>query len=259
MTIQTAEATLTLTATTVCLTSFQEYRDGYIDVNTGFIKAVGTGTWSQLSGTTWNDFTNFVLEPQEIRWTSPLIDLGDPRYFTLNIDLDCAGGCSFLVSVSSTGAFNGEHKEILIRNNDINVPSFYGQFVYVTAFVTGQELRRMTITNDTSYDFIRLQDVNSSTLPGSNTARTIVLPRSVSSIVDIVIQPKAATSYPVNLYVSDTATSTVVIPIVLSKNRLQPTFALYGIDNDPRDAVVDILVTALPRMVMENNNLFVIQ
>lgn len=259
MSIQTAEATLTSTATTVCLTSFQEYRDGYIDEVTGNIKAQGQGTWSALSGTTWGDFTNFVQNIREIRWTSPLIDLGVSRYFTLNIDLDCDGTCAFIIDVSTTGQFAGEEKTIVVKNGNINVPSFYGQFVYVTALVAGPELRRMTITSDTNYEIIKLQDVDSSTLPGSITARTITLPLPISSIVDIVIQPKAATSYAVNLYVSDTATSEVVIPVIKSKNRLQPQFAMYGIDNDPRDSVVDILITALPRMVMENNNLSVIQ
>jgi hypothetical protein len=81
----------------------------------------------------------------------------------------------------------------------------------------------------------------------------------VSLIKDIVIQPKAAVSYPVNLYVSDTATSVVVIPVVTSKSPTAPTFALYGIDNDPRDSIVDITVTALPRQVFLAGNLVVLE
>jgi len=95
-------------------------------------------------------------------------------------------------------------------------------------------------------------------LAGTNTARQITLPETLSAITDIYIQPKAAASYTPNLYVSATATSEVVIPVVKSKTST-PTFALYGIDNEPRDAVVDIMVTGIPRMVMEGNNLFVIQ
>jgi hypothetical protein len=58
--------------------------------------------------------------------------------------------------------------------------------------------------------------------------------------------------------VSDTATSEILIPVIKSKNTTTPTFALYGIDNDPRDGVVDITVTALPRQAMFRGNLVVL-
>jgi len=259
MAIVNAEAQISAATTLVTLTSFQIYQRGYIDLATGFIKAQGSGRWTDLAGSTWNDFTNFTLESQGIKWTSPLIDLGLARSFTLNIELDCDGSCEFLVYVSDSGVFNGEESETLIRNGDLNVSSFFGQFVYVTATVTGTVLRRMTITYDTSNKLLKIENQNSATLAGSVSDRQIALPEPVSQIADIVIQPKAATAYPVNLYVSDTATSAAVFPVILSKDRTTPRFVLYGIDNDPRDAVVDILITAMPRMVMENNNLFVIQ
>lgn len=85
------------------------------------------------------------------------------------------------------------------------------------------------------------------------------MPRSVSTIYDMNIECKAATSYAVNLYVSDTATSEVLIPVVKSKSATAPAIALYGIDNDPRDGVVDITITALPRMVMTGGNVIVIE
>jgi hypothetical protein len=239
-------------------TTFQSYQDGYIDVPSGSIKAKGTGRWSDLSGTTWNSFTNYILNNDPIRWTAPLIDLGRVDYFALSVDLDCDGDCEFLVSVSETGAFLGEERDYLIRNGDTNVPNFYGQFVYVTANVTGTELRRMTVTYDTTTKTILLKDVDTSTLSGSVSQRQIALPEQISGIVDLFIQPKTPTSYAVNLYVSDTANSQAVFPVVISKNASNPSFLLYGIDNDPRDSVIDIMINATPRMVMENNNLFII-
>jgi hypothetical protein len=61
----------------------------------------------------------------------------------------------------------------------------------------------------------------------------------------------------VNLYVSDTATSQVLIPVVKSKGAT-PTFALYGIDNDARDGVVDISIKALPRQALIGGSLYVL-
>ena len=114
----------------------------------------------------------------------------------------------------------------------------------------------MRVTANTTVVEILIPNVDSSTLSGTNTNRVISLPAPVSLIKDIHIQVKAATSYPVNLYVSDTATSEILIPVVKSKTT--PSFALYGIDNDPRDGVVDITVKALPRQVMYGGNLVVL-
>jgi hypothetical protein len=72
------------------------------------------------------------------------------------------------------------------------------------------------------------------------------------------IEPKAPTPYAVNLYVSDTPTSEVLIPVVKSKAAAAPSFVLYGIDNDPRDGVVDITLTTLPRQAMISGNMVVV-
>jgi hypothetical protein len=47
--------------------------------------------------------------------------------------------------------------------------------------------------------------------------------------------------------------------VVKNKSATSPTFALYGIDNDPRDGIVDIKITALPRMVMYGGRLTVVE
>jgi hypothetical protein len=81
----------------------------------------------------------------------------------------------------------------------------------------------------------------------------------------------------VDLYVSNTATSVLLTPIVISKtaggtymasgyyvddyfvNATGASFALYGIDNQPRDGIVDISLKGLPRQVMAGGNLLVIK
>lgn len=257
MPIQSAQSALTVNTALEAITGFQFQSSGIID-STGFIKPESRGTWDQLSNTTWSAFTNFTQNPLQIKVTSPLIDLGTVNYFTMDISADLEGTVDFLIYVSATGAFAGEETETLASEGDLNVPAFYGQFVYVVARANSTEFREMTVTTDQTLKRITLNDINTSSLSGANTARQIPMPETVSAILDIKISVKATTPYAVNLYVSDTATSEIAIPVIKSKNRTTPTFALYGIDNDPRDAVVDIDITALPRQAMIGNSLRVI-
>jgi hypothetical protein len=46
--------------------------------------------------------------------------------------------------------------------------------------------------------------------------------------------------------------------VVKSKSAAAPSFVLYGIDNDPRDGVVDVTLTTLPRQAMTGGNLLVV-
>lgn len=258
MPIQNASASLTSTFNQLTITGFINYQEGIIDSASGAIKAQGSSRWGNLAGTSWSSFTNYQQTLSVIKWTAPLIDLGSLQYFALNIEVEFDGEISYIVYVSETGVFGGEESEYTITSTDTNIAGFYGRFVYVTAIVNGRELRRMTVTTDTTVREYRIPNVSTSTLSGSNTNRVIPLPTVVSVIKDIHIQPKAATSYAVNLYVSDTATSEILIPVIKSKSSTTPSFALYGIDNDPRDGVVDITITALPRMTMFGGNLVVL-
>ena len=253
----TADASLSAQFTAEAITGFQFQSSGVID-DTGFIKPESLGTWSSLSGTSWSAWSNFTLNPQIIKVTSPLIDLGRVDYFTINISAELEGTVEYLIYVSETGDFTGEETETLVKDGDSNIPAFYGQFIYVIARADSQEFRRMTVTTDKTLKRITINDVNTSTLSGSITARQIAMPEVVSAITDIKISVRAATAYAVNLYVSDTATSEVIIPVVKSKNRTTPTFALYGIDNEPRNSIVDIDITALPRQVMIGGNITII-
>lgn len=253
----TATGAFTVTATLFAQTGFIYYQDGVIDPLTGVVTAPSTGRWSVLSGTTWDSWRNYRQQLNQIKWTAPLLDLGSPQYFALNVSCEFIGTMQYLIHTSTTGDFSTDVNEYQITGSDLNIASFYGQFVYVTAVLSGTELRRMTVTTDTTTRQLQLVNIDSSTLSGSNTARQIPLPGVYSSIKEIHIQPKATTAYAVNLYVSDTATSVVTIPVVVSKSST-PTFALYGIDNEPRDSLVDITLEVMPRMAMIGGNITVI-
>jgi hypothetical protein len=254
----TATATLTTSFQLDPVIGFRPYAQGILDAQTGSIKPTGSGTWGQLTGRTWNTWNNFQLLQNQIRWTSNLVDVGEIKYFNININADFDGSLYYIVHTSETGAFTGEESEYLIQDGDLDVDAFYGRYVYVTAFVTGKEFRSMIITTSSEFNSITLSDVNTSTLGGSVSARQLSITQPVSAIIDIQIQPKAATAYNVNLYVSDTATSRVLIPVVLSKTLPTPQIVMYGIDNDARDGVVDITLKTLPRQAMSGGNLVVL-
>ena len=248
----------TFTAEFACIpvTGVVLYEQGELDQITGSIKAQGRSRWD--SAPTWETFTKWILDPLPIKWTSPQIDLGETKYFNLSIDTEAIGTVSYLVYVSETGLFAGEESETLIEEGETSVEAFYGRFIIVTTILDGDEILNQTITTDSTTKTLEIVNVNTATLAGSNTARQIPISSPVSAITDIIVSVKALTSYAVNLYVSNTATSVVGIPVVVSKSSTAPTFAVYGIDNDPRDAVVDIMIKALPRQVMSGGKLRII-
>lgn len=254
----TASGSFTATTSIFAQTGFINYANGLIDPLTGSVKAQGTGSWRSLAGTTWRTFNNYIQNYELIKWTAPQIDLGTAKYFTLNIESEFQGTINYLIHTSETGDLATDVNEYYASDGNYNIPAFYGRFCYVTAIVNGTELARMSISVDTSSRTYHLPNINSSTLSGSITARQIPMPTTVSAITDIQIQPKTATAYAVNLYVSDTPTSTVTIPVIVSKNATTPTFALYGIDNEPRNAVVDITLNVTPRMAMIGGNIQVV-
>lgn len=248
MPIQTAQAQLTCQARVVAVTGFVYYQQGQLDSESNTIKAVGTSRWGSL--TTWDSYRTYIQQPSQILWTAPVIDLGTVDVFCLNIEAVFAGTINYLVHVSDTGQFVGEETEHELTDGQLNIAAFRGAYVYVTARVTGASLTQLTVSTTRELSTVRLSNVNTSQLGGTITARPIPLPATISEIYSIHIQPQAATSYPVNLYVSDTANSQVLTAVVNSKSINGATFALYGIDNDARNGVVDITITALPRMVM---------
>lgn len=258
MSIVTAQATITSTSQLIAQTNFVFYRDGNIDVTDGSIRPQAIGRWAALSGTTWGEFSSYQQTVKQIRWTSDLVDIGVNDYFTLNIETEFDGALeTFFVDVSSTGDFAGEEQHYVIEEGNINVPAFKGRYVYVTAIVDGSRLGRMTITASTASNEIRLTDIDTGSLPGTAGNRQINIP-PVSLIKDIVIQPKVSTTYNVDLYVSSTPTSTLLIPMVVSKSGSDTRIGLFGIDNQPRDGVVDLAVNVMPRQAMFAGNLIVI-
>lgn len=277
MATKTGEAALTSTFTFLPTTGFLPYEQGIIDPVSGTIKAKGVGRWGSLSGSKWSTFNSYVNTFLPIRWTSNLIDTGEVAYFNIAISSEFEGSVFYRIYVSETGDFTGEETEYVIEDGDSNISAFYGRFLYVTAECSGTTLSKMQITTDKQVVEYTYRDLDTSTLSGSSSQRTLNLDNPISLITEMVITPRAASPYAVDLYVSNTATSVLLTPIVISKaaggdyitagyyvddyfaSSFGASFALYGIDNQPRDGIVDISLKGLPRQVMAGGNLLVIK
>jgi hypothetical protein len=269
-----ADAALTSELVLFAQTAFIPNQDGELDPSSNSIKALGVSRWNQY--TKWSDFTDFRGQLQQIKWTSPQIDVGEIKYFTIETDSEFDGTASYEIYTSSTGLFRGEESKYLVLSGDNDIAAFYGRYVYVTAIITGPELRRFTVTTSSETKMLRLRDIDSSSLSGSISSRAISLPEPVSRVLNVVVTPKTVTPYSVDLYVSSSATSELVIPMIISKadadpyiitdyitedyfvSGATPSFVLYGIDNQPRNATVDITMECLPRQVMANGNIVTI-
>lgn len=256
MAIQDASATLESQFQLTALRGYLNLQEAEINFATGYLQALPrASSWS--SAPTWDSFNSYRSGTELIRWTAPVLDLGSSVDFNIEITCVSDGVNRFIIHVSDTGLFAGEESETEITQGDLDIAGFTGRYVAVTMVSTATIVERFTVTATQETQQFWLRNIDTSTLAGTITERQIPIDRPVSKITDIVIQPRAASTYAVNLYVSDTATSEVVIPVVKSKSST-PTFALYGIDNDARDCLVDIQISALPRMAAINGGITVI-
>jgi hypothetical protein len=269
-----ATADLSAVFTMIPLTAFQIINQGILDTVSGTIKAEGVSRWNNYSS--WSNFGDYRGALAEIIWTAPLIDVGELKYFTISTDAEFDGTMSYEIYTSTTGVFQGEETKTTVVEGNFDITAFYGRYVYVTARVSGSELRNLNITTSSQTSTQTLRDVDTSTLGGTISARAIPLARPVSRVMNIVISPKTTTAYAVDLYVSNTATSEVLIPMVVSKADAEPyfvtdyiatdyfvegstpSFVLYGLDNQARNGIVDINLEVLPRQIMTGGNIVTI-
>jgi hypothetical protein len=233
---------------------------GYLDLDQGIVFPNSTGEWSDY--TSWDSFTSWTGTPADpLIWVSDIVDLGEVRSFCLKIITEAQGEVSYDVYISTTGAFDGEETLTSIAHGATGVASFTARWFAVAvkvAATSGVNILNgfeITATEQTiTFDY---NSLDTSTLSGTSADRTLTLKRVVSQVVDLQITPQAVTAYNLDVYVTNTPTSTTVIPRIISKGTSTVNFALVGVDNQPRDALVDIKVTATPEQYMQGNNLLV--
>ena len=233
-----------------------------IDPVTLQILPQGTSTWSGLSSTGWNTWRtwNYNYDNQIVFYFGPIaIDL-QPKNFTLKIFTDSPATINYEIYTSNTGAFTGEETKTEITPGQTNISGFIGAraMVAVIATATGG----IPVINSITYEYttvgakqLSYSQVSTSTLSGTSSSRILNLNTTVGGITTVNIQPYETTAYNVDAYVTATPTSTYLIPKVISSNSTTLTFALVGVDNQPRDGVVDIYLQTLPMQYMDGNNL----
>jgi len=231
---------------------------GYLDPDSGQVLPPDTGSWTTAA--TWDTFTEWAMLPGTLVWAVEPLDLGSVQTFALKIESDAVGLVSYRIFTSNTGAFAGEETITTINQGATGVVSFTGRFVWIEVTVT--KTAGVNVLNSVNFSVVQrinkfsLNDVDTSTLSGTSAARTLTLPKAVSGVTNIQITPKTVANYTLQTYVTDYPTANTVLPRVLSKTTPYQ-IALVGLDNVPRDAVVDILVEYLPEGYMSGNNLLV--
>lgn len=236
---------------------------GYYNPTTQKIYPASTSTWSGLSGKTWDNWTQWQYSSDtEIVWYTVQETWGAiAKDFTLNITTVSNASITYYVYTSMSGDFQGEETERIINPGDTAVPSFNGRWLWVVVKAEQindlAEISEITVTPIMS-DPVELtyNSLNTSTLDGTVNARVLPVVETLSQVVDMKITPhQTDTPYNLDVYVTNTPTSTYLIPKIISKNPSAPTFALVGVDNHPRDGVVDITIKALPEQYRDGNDL----
>ncbi len=233
--------------------------NGIFDFENQVVTAPSTGTWASL--TTWAAWTNYATSTADtMTWLLDPVDLGDTKQFCLTINTQANGIVDYYVYTSDTGAFNGEEVETIILAEDTGIAAFSSRYYQIGVSVerladpqqiTGIEVRVVQTRNKFSIDNINTADIND----GSTEGYVLPLGRPVGTITNVQITPQEVTPYALNVYVTDTPTSRTVIPYVTSKTGDAVSFSLIGVDNEPRDAIVDVLIEYLPEMYRDGNAL----
>jgi len=234
--------------------------NGQLDTELNIVVPNDTGEWADLTDS-WDDWTTWNFKPETtLLWLTDLLDLGETKTVNLKITCQANGIVEYDIYSSTTGAFDGEETVTSITSQQEDIPAITAQFIIVAVKVTQTRglntLEYVEIRANDARINILLNDVDLSTLAGTTSARTLVLPRKVSSIIAITVTPKElASPYTLDLYVSSTQTSTQLVPKIVSKTRTGPQIALTGLDNQPRDGHVDVSIWALPEMYMQGNDI----
>lgn len=237
---------------------------GIYDGYSGKIYPQSTSTWSGLSGTTWDSWKEWAYSRDtEIIWIVEPLYMGlSPTNVNLKITCESTGIVSYKVYTSDTGVFNGEEQETIIPNNATAIAPFRARYIQVMVYseeVNGitPTISEITVKTElTRSSEILLNDLDTSTCAGSVTGRVLPMPVASGSIVDIKVTPHETTSpYNLDVYVTNTPTSTYLIPKIISKSIASPTIALVGVDNHPRDGIVDVVIKTMPPSYMSGNNL----
>jgi len=236
-------------------------QSGIYNASNNTIYPESNSTWSGLSAKTWDTWNEWSYSTQNtIVWYAPIVDFGSlVKTVTLDIEVESNAIITYKVYSSVLGDFT-DYVETVIDQGASGVSAFTGRKILVvitaTQIIEMPKISSIKVTaNELGAVVLNFSQVDSSALAGTNTNRTLALGTTVGRITDVKIMPNEVTAYNLDVYVTNTPTSTYVIPKVISRGVDTINFALVGVDNQPRDAVVDITIQALPEQYMVGNYL----
>lgn len=243
---------------------------GQIDEGLGVILPINTGTWANLSNSSWSGWTGWINQPANpVIWNTPVSDIGSNTYFTITTNTQVQGNVDYKVFTSFTGNFSGEETATTITSANVaNVNAFYGRYVYLQANVYNQggltSIDQFNFTTTTRSYTIRLQDIDSSTLAANGSGRILPIQgNTIGAVKNITITPHKTTSgsrYTVSGYVDDNyfeETSYPTIAAIEGKGRMTPTIKLTDYLGNSQDCVFDAIVEVLPVQGYNGQNIIV--
>jgi hypothetical protein len=221
------------------------------------VEPQNTGDWTDL-GTTWADSDTWNPTATSFVWISELVELSSVQTVNMVVEAQAQGTVAYDVYASDTGAFAGEETVTSIAQGDTGVDSFSGRWFFVVATVTNNTalpiLEKFTTSTQVNKSTkLKLADVDTSALTGTVDARELDFGRTTSGIRNIQITVKEVTDFTLESYATDYPTSNTLIPRIV--NKTAATIALVGLDNVPRDGVIDVVAEVLPEQYMDGNNL----
>lgn len=249
---------------------------GSIDSITNTILPNCTNTWANLTvnnSSSWDELASWITRPIDpLVWLSEPIDLTKMTAFTLQISTVAVGLVNYTVFTSNVGDFPDAHTtSTSITSGSSNIPAFFGRYVTVAAEVTNQgglhSLDSMQLTAGTSRFEILLNDIDSSTLDGTNNSRKLPIDRAVSKVLHIQLTPHLAegtvggSSYTVDDYIvadyfADVlSTFTGAFPQIIDKISNRANVAFVNSQGNFVDCVFDAVAYVYPEQFMDGNDL----
>lgn len=243
---------------------------GQLDEGLGIIVPINTGTWANLSNSSWSGWTGWINVPADpIIWRTPVSDLNSNTYFTITTNTQVQGNVDYTVFTSFTGNFSGEETATTITSANVaNVDAFYGRYIVIQANVYNQgsltTINQFNFTTTTYSYSIRLQDLDSSTLTANGSGRILPIQgNTIGAIKNISITPHKTTGgsrYVVADYIADNyfeETSYPTIAAIQGKGRMSPTVKLTDYLGNSQDCLFDAVVEVLPMQGYQGQNIIV--
>lgn len=241
---------------------------GSLDINSNTFIPNDQGTWTLLANNsqTWDSLTTWVTAPvTPMIVLSEELDLGLSTKFTLQVTATVVGSVTYTVYTTDDNSWlSATTTATVIAADAENIPAFTGQYVRVAATVTSPsqlaQLISMELTAGTQRFDILLNDIDSSTLTGSTSARKLDLGRNVSHVVNLQITPHKATG---NTWITSTSgyteatISKLSTAIIVDKNAGGANIAFINAEGQYVDSTFDAIAYVLPEQYMSDNNLAV--